>query len=209
MRIEVISEFEPAAHHRRTNAMDGLVDLLECNYATLEGLEMRRSSSRSSIRRQASICENGLYALRCHTLEAMYSASRHRCQRVFEKLRQPTRIEVVQNEYAGSMERWAGLEIAYGSWMVYGRLARGPAGRWIAQAGTREGAPSSGALDIYHGNPDSREEAAEQLNRAMLFMLTRAPDEGKIRRDLHQMGEGRRGPGFLTNHSLDDLRRVS
>lgn len=208
MHIELVPDVETSARRRPTNATDGLVYLLECNYATLEDLRMRKSSSQSSIRRQAGICEGGLDVLRFHVPEAMESVVRLRCPRVGERLRRPTWIEAVQNEYAGSGERWAVLEIGYGSWAIYGRLRHGPMSRWTAEAGVRNPHALGSEWAIYHGTPESREEAAEQLNRAMLFMLARAPDEVRMRRDLYSMSVGQRGPGFLTNHSLDSLRSV-
>lgn len=208
MRIEILPDIETSARHRHTNTMDGLVYLLECNYATLEDLQMRKSSSRSSIRRQASICECGLEALRFHASEAAAAARLH-CPRVGERLRRPAQIEVTQNEYPGSEERWAGLEIGYGSWVAYGTIVHSAGNRWTVEAGARDTAhPHSPKYILYHGTHDNREDAAEQLNRAMLFMLARAPDEARIRRDLYSMSVGWQGPGFLTNHSLDNLRRV-
>lgn len=80
------------------DAFDALVYLLECNFATLEDLEMKTKPVKSKVRRQRSICETGLFTLHAHTPTAYATAKRLRCMRVAEILKKPTRIEVLQNE---------------------------------------------------------------------------------------------------------------
>lgn len=207
MRIENITEHKPS-RFQQEGVVAGLVYMLECNYATLDDLELRSRVSESSRRRQRSICASGLHALQQCASEAMEAALAMRCGRVQRALRVPTSIEIgsdMPNEGART------VVVRFGTVSIHGNQF----------PTTKDGQPQWSGLAIlqtpthtevvYSGEHTDREIMAAQVMRAMMFMLARAPYVGAVRKDLESFGarqQGDDGGLFLPTSTMTELTRT-